>query len=359
MKAALLFLIIALTFHAKQANAYATYNRLGYISCTACHFLRTGGGLLTPYGQSVSAAMAAKSEEVSPNEEHVYHGIQARIIEMDSSTRANPFLMQADYLISALATQSVRVDAQVGPNLKRGNSFASLPSGWDRVVLRKGMISAELNDTHSIELGRDAPVSALNLDDHTALLRQQNRNGLFDYPTQFRYVFQTEKIQILPYLMAPSFEEKTENREYGGGIRSEYLLNNSNSIGATGMLGKSPVISRFALSTFFRLSEDHWNGIMGEYLFTQMYAEGVSNGFSQQNAYIRPYVAAPEWVESSVVFEFQKVSEPFSQIKYQYGPEVVFRLHRFVSLIGDGKKLIWENMSNWSWYGQILLHFQI
>ena len=40
------------------AHAYVTYNRLGYVSCNACHFASTGGGILTPYGRSVSSAMA-------------------------------------------------------------------------------------------------------------------------------------------------------------------------------------------------------------------------------------------------------------------------------------------------------------
>src|SRR5579885_3711129 len=90
-------LLIALLLSA-EAHAYVSYNRLGYVSCAACHFDPTGGGLLTPYGESVESAMAAFKGEYAPPERIVTAGIQSRALWLDSSSGANPFLMQADLL---------------------------------------------------------------------------------------------------------------------------------------------------------------------------------------------------------------------------------------------------------------------
>jgi hypothetical protein len=351
------------TFLSPWVNAYVTYNRMGYVSCGACHFSPTGGGLVTAYGRSVGAAVSFFNQELNPPEQRVYQGLHLRALQLDSSERANPFLMQADYLLSAALASKIRLDLRLGPNFKQAqSSFVSIPSGWDGWVVHRAMLNVELTEEGSIQVGRDIALSGLNIDDHISFLKSRNRRGVFDYPTQLRYIHQTENLQLIPYLLAPSFEESSSNREYGGGFRGEYAFNSNNSAGLTGLFGNSPAITRYSTGAFFRLSQAHWNGFAGEYVFTHLRPHISASGFDQHTVYLKSYLAVPEWVETSWVLEYLNRTEPFAETGFQYGPEVNVRIQEFVSLMGAGRKETRAGSNqnaDWSWYGQVFLHFQI
>lgn len=341
--------------------AYVTYHHLGYVSCGACHFTSTGGGLLKPYGHSVEAAMAAFPREIMP-EERVYDaGLQARLIVMDSTSRANPFLMQTDLMGSVLVLNKVRAEVTTGLALRQGElgEVASVPSGWDGFVLRRALLSMDINEDSSVAVGRDAPVSGLNLDDHTAFLRSQNRRGIYDYPTQVRYTYQLDDLQLMPYLLFPSFEESGNNKEYGLGARAEYLLNETNAFGFTGLFANSPSTTRYALSAFFRFNQADWNGVASEFVFTHFDSHSLDEGFNRESFYIKPFVSIPEWCETGIVYEYLHTDSPFMQNGFQFGPEVNVRLHEWVSILGSGRNIGLLGDSTWSWYGQLFVHFQI
>src|SRR6185312_5507479 len=203
---------------ARTARAYPTYQRLGYVSCNACHFLPTGGGLLTPYGRGIEASMAAWSRDINPPDEAINQGIQGRLIGLSSTNTANPFLMQADDLNSAFVTKYVRVDSVVGAALQQGQSWLTVPGGWDDVLVRRFLVSGLIDDSQTIQVGRDSYPQGLNIDDHTALLKMDNKRNVTDYPTQVRYIHQSDTLQLMPYLYAPSFEELPEDQEEGAGM---------------------------------------------------------------------------------------------------------------------------------------------
>jgi hypothetical protein len=267
--------------------------------------------------------------------------------------------MQADLLGEMQPWKGVRADLTAGLNMQQGQTgFASVPAGWDAYILRRALISADVSEKSSISVGRDAAIGGLNIDDHTSFLRSTNRRGVDDMPTQIRYLYQGDELQLLPYVALPSYEESADNREYGAGFRGEYLLNASNSFGTTLLYGNTPAISRLSTGVFARLSHDHWNGFMTEALYTWRKVHG-DQGFDQENLYLRPYIAVPEWVETSWIYEYLHDGQPFAQSGVQYGPEINVRLHRFISLIGDGRDTALSGHSEWSWYGQIFLHVQI
>lgn len=347
---------------ATPAQAYVTYNRLGYISCNACHFDSMGSGTLSPYGRGVGAAMAAWSRDTTPEEKKLYGGLQARVIGFNETPLANPFLMQTDLLGTAFINKQVHVDVTAGLNLQQKQSgFANVPSGADTFVVRRAMVTAELSDTDSLEVGRDFAVQGLNLDDHTAFLKTRNRRNVTDYPTQLRYIRQTDTMQLVPYLALPSYEEADSNREYGLGFRGEYLLNDHNSVGLEALQGNTAQVTRTSVGAFARLSQAHWNGLVAEGLFNHLNSHAANLGFNQENLYIRPFVAVPEWIETSFIYEYLHVDSPFYRSTHQLGPELNIRLHEYLSVLGDGRKIINAGgaETDWSWYGQIFLHVQI
>jgi len=341
-----------------SAFAYPTYQRLGYVSCTACHFLPTGGGLLTPYGLGVQATLSAWSRDINPPEQAVNQGVQARVIGLNSTNSANPFLMQADYLNSSFVNKYVRVDAAVGAALQQGQDFLSVPGGWNDVLVRRFLITGLVDDEQTIQVGRDYYPQGLNIDDHTSFLKMDNTRNVTDYPTQVRYIHQSETLQLMPYLYAPSFEETPENQEQGAGMRAEYALDNSDSVGALAQFGDNMILSRTEGDVFFRLSEAHWNGVIGEGVYTFKRVHSTGEAVNQWDTYVEPYVGFPEWIETGWVYEYLHETDPML-VAFDYGPRINIRLMQWLSVLGDGRNISTNGTSAWSFYGQAFLHIQI
>jgi hypothetical protein len=343
-----------------SAHAYPTYQRLGYISCTACHFSPQGGGLLTPYGQSIGATLSAFSKEIEPADEKINQGIQARLIDLSQTSppNANPFLMQADYLNSAFVTKNVRVDTVFGAAIQQGPNFLTVPGGWDDVLVRRLMVNGIINDDSTIQVGRDYYPQGLNIDDHTSFLKMDNKRNVTDYPTQVRYVHQSETLQLIPYLYGPSYEETPENQESGAGGRAEYALANNNSVGGLLQFGDTPIVSRSVADGFVRLSNAHWDGLVSEYVFTRFKVHSSGENVNQSTWYVKPYVAFPDWIETGFVYEYLNVTDPH-QIGFQYGPSLNIRIVEWFSLLGDGRNLSINGNAAWNFYGQAFLHLQI
>src|SRR6185437_9908858 len=231
MKLMRFFILIALgVFPGESAFAYPTYVRLGYVSCTACHYLATGGGLLTPYGRTVQASESLFSKDLDLKDARFTQGVQARLIETNSNQQANPFLMQVDYLATAFVAKRVRVDGDFGGAMQRGphGTWVDAPGGWDALLIRRFLVTGIVNDESQIQMGRDFYPMGLNIDDHTSFLKSRNKRNITDYPTQVRYIHQSETLQLMPYLYGPSYEESSDNQESGFGMRTEYALNSNN-----------------------------------------------------------------------------------------------------------------------------------
>jgi hypothetical protein len=344
-----------------SAHAYVSYHRMGYVSCSSCHSNPVGGGVLTSYGQSLQAALSAFSQELDLKDRRLNVALQARSIGFSQSGPANPFLMQADLLGLARLRENLSLQASLGPNLQRRDSFATVPSGADALVVRRALLQWQLSDESTIQAGRDFPVQGLQIDDHTSFLKRTNRRNILDYPTQFRFIRQTDSMQLIPYVSLPSFEEADSNREYGAGIRSEFSLNDRNSVGAEAFYGNTPTLSRAMAGAFFRLSHDHWNALLGEGLVTRFHQHASDTGFTQANLYLRPSISFPEWAETSFIYEVLNVGEPYSRNLQQWGPELNLRIHEWISLIGDGRQIRTPNFgtNDWIWFGQVFLHVQI
>ena len=342
------------------AHAYVSYQRLGYVSCTSCHQISTGGGMLTPYGRGIQASVAWASRDRSYEEKALAGGAYVRVLFDDADGAANPFLMQLDLQGEAKFSEKTRAQIQAGPNLSRGEEgqIISIRSASDSLVLRRALILADLDDTSRLEVGRDLSPVGLNLTEHTAYIRARNRRNVLDYPTQVRWIYQTDRIQLMPFLLAPSFEERADNREYAAGARVECGINTRNSVGWTLQAGTSPAMSRLLLGPFARLSTDHWNGLLLEALYSSRALDGASSSVPQTTFYARPYVAYPEWIELGWVAEYLRVGGSLDEKSWRQGPTVNLRLHEYVSLIGDARLTSAGGRSDWGWYGQAFAHFQ-
>lgn len=341
--------------------AYTTYVRLGYVSCTACHSVPTGGGLLTPYGRTVAAGESLFAKDSEFPQERLSQGLQARLLQTDSSSRANPFLMQTDYLASAKLTPKIRVDGDLGLALQRGSpgTWAETQSGWDAFVVRRLLLTGDLNEQDQWEVGRDFFPAGLNLDDHTSFLKSRNKRGITDYPTQVRWIRQTDRLQLMPYVFVPSYEEAQNNQETGLGFRTEYSLSASNSLGFLLQFGNSTALSRSEASGFFRLSQSSWNGLISETVFSHRQVHAADSSVDQWTSYIEPYLALPGWLETGWVYEYLHATDSNLETSYQTGPRVNLRIVEWFSILGDARFIAIHGSTGRIYYGQAFLHLQI
>jgi hypothetical protein len=315
--------------------------------------------MVSAYGKSVQGTMSAIQRESEPEERRFDASLYARSLYMSPA----PFLMQLDAMATAKANEKLRVEAQVGLGLRRkGEDFVSVASGSNATVVRRLMAYGKVVETetatHSVAVGRDFLPAGLLIDDHSSLLRSLNRRNITDYPTQLRYELVTERVQLIPYLFLPSWEEKTANREAGGGLRAEYGLSDSNSLGVTALYGSSPAIGRFSASAFARLSPGHSTGLIAEYIYTRrtLFSQG-NEGFDQGVAYAKPYYAPWDWLEAGLVLEHASQGAPFGQNNLRLGPSFNARITHWVSLIGDARFTSASGAeSDAIYYAQVFIH---
>jgi len=184
MKRGAILLLSALGLVAGQSRATAepVFLSRQYTRCTNCHFSPTGGGLLTPYGRSLSreelSTFGASRASGSPGREQeflfgaagdalrpVSVGIDLRPSHLDvdspgySSTR--DFLMNAD-LTAAMQRGAWTFYAQVGRQ----------PRGEDaRVASFEHWVSFKTERGLGVRAGRFIPAYGVKVADHTAFSR--------------------------------------------------------------------------------------------------------------------------------------------------------------------------------------------
>jgi hypothetical protein len=65
----------------------------------------------------------------------------------------------------------------------------------------------------------------------------QNRSGIYDFPSQLKGFIWSEKSLASVFAYAPTFEEQSDAREYGGGFLYERYPANTLALGVQGLSG--------------------------------------------------------------------------------------------------------------------------
>ncbi len=72
-----------------------------------------------------------------------------------------------------------------------------------------------------------------------------NRSGIYDFPFQLKGFIWTEKSLASVFAYAPTFEEQSDAREYGGGFLYERYPANALALGVQGLSGWEDNFDRF------------------------------------------------------------------------------------------------------------------
>src|SRR5215510_8192715 len=264
--------------------AYATPRMIsyGYPSCISCHVSVQGRGLLNTYGRGIEGAhsyskidvtamlLGRQTNAADPTEN--WNGRFGNVLlDFLISTRLTQRLDQnkTDPMLAALYRQviflgerdQVRINTEVGfldsglPNTKLGTD--RIATGGNIVFLKKALLEWRFaeNGTGSgkeVALGRDYLPLGIQIDDYTTFILNLNHIGIYDYPLQAKGFVWTEKSLASVFAYAPTFEEPSDTREYGGGFLYERYPVNTLAIGVQGLSGWDKNFDRVRIGPYAR-----------------------------------------------------------------------------------------------------------
>ena len=194
-------------------------------------------------------------------------------------------------------------------------------------------------------MGRDYLPLGLQIDDYASYILHLNRAGVYDFPIQAKYFRWDEKSLASIYVFAPSFEETTRHREYGGGFLYERYPGQKLAFGIRSLVGFSDESDRLRIGPYVRRGfAEKWallaQADYGRFWDTQASGERGS----QVTTYLQLFYHHYEWLVSSVTVNYAysdslSTKEKLASFRYT----TAARLNRNLSvgltyLVGDGRR---------------------
>jgi hypothetical protein len=241
----------ALALGAADARAESMFLSRQYTRCTTCHFSPTGGGLLTPYGRSLSHEELSTTGGSSANAgdareprflwgalgERLPHGLSLGLemrpshldVNFPGGSVTRDFFMTAD-LIAAYRQGNWTAYAEVGRQPRSDGAKIDSYEYWVSHQSEKGL---------GVRAGRFTPAYGIRLADHTAFNRAPL--GLDAYDQVFglevshlsdRHLFQ---VSVGPG-RADSILDRDGTRRFTGSARLQFDLNPRNVLVVSGLL---------------------------------------------------------------------------------------------------------------------------
>ncbi|WP_413569056.1 hypothetical protein ACLWBD_16800 [Bdellovibrio sp. HCB117] len=171
-----LILLIAISL-ATKAYAFPEMIRHHYVNCTACHFSPSGGGLLTPYGRTISSEVL--STWGTEKEARSFYGALDneklnQWLQVGGNVRALQFHHE-----SANVKEGRTIPMQAGIELAVTVGkwtvdlfYGKLNSDWKvEPIATRYYIMYQILDELTVRAGRFIPVFGLNIPQHTMVTR--------------------------------------------------------------------------------------------------------------------------------------------------------------------------------------------
>ena len=166
--------------------AEPTFLSKQYPRCTACHYSASGGGLLTPYGRSLSreeistfgrqGAGGVPAVEPTVGEEGFLFGTLASESPLQLGLDVRPSHLQVDLPGRTIPDRNflMNLDLQAAWRRDRWTAYGTIgraPRGGDQLVSYEHWISYQATDTVSVRGGRFLPAYGVRFADHTSFTR--------------------------------------------------------------------------------------------------------------------------------------------------------------------------------------------
>ena len=302
-----------------------------YTNCIQCHVAPQGRGLLNSYGRGIDMEQSLSQEDftgralgalIDPKyADDSWNGQFGRVLlDFVVTNRVNYDVEKtaADTVFSGIYRQTIflgkkknfRISTEVGlrdtvlANTRLGAGLTA--TGGENVFLKKAMFEWRLKGKdgeggREIAAGRDYLPLGLQLDDYTSYLLHLNRDGIYDYPLQVKYLAWQDKWLASAYLYGPTFDETGSHREWGGGGLYEYYPTQSLALGVQSLAGASDESNRFRIGAYTRWGLGKKWAILAEVDYTHYWDAGTTSRDGEQlTAFLQLYHHHTEWLVSSI-----------------------------------------------------------
>lgn len=321
----------ALTSHLQAAPRLISD---GTPSCVTCHVAPQGRGLLNGYGRGIDIGQSFSDRDFTGEilgrfdakyADESWKGYFGNVLadfvvtgrlnqEFDSGKADPAFSALYRQIIFGGKAKRLRVNTEIGfrdtglPDTRLGENDTAV--GGDRLFVKKLMLEwrmkgTKMNSGSELSIGRDYLPIGQQIDDHTAYILHLNRNGIYDFPLQVKYMAWDEKSLYAAFLYAPTFNEAANNREYGAGGLYEYYLTDRLVLGVQGVLGLGNESDRLRLGGYVRWGISRKWSVLAEVDYTQFWNSGSTDEVGGQlTAFLQLHYKHTEWLVSSVTGNF-------------------------------------------------------
>ena len=172
---------------AATASAEPIFLSKQYPRCTSCHYSPSGGGLLTPYGRSLSreeistfgrrGAAGATPGEASRSEESFLFGALGSDSPLQLGLDIRPSHLDLNVPGRAIADRNflMNLDLQAAWQRARWTAYGSVgrkPTGGGELVSYEHWVAYQVSDALSVRGGRFLPAYGVRFADHTSFTRE-------------------------------------------------------------------------------------------------------------------------------------------------------------------------------------------
>ena len=326
-----ILMVAGLALAPHPSAALPTMIRLGYTGCGACHYAPQGGGPLTPYGRSIDEAQSSRAGEYRPRDNAWVRALSwnGRIAQ---DLRA-VFPMQRAWTAHQLPSGAIRPTLQyrnytelplklavhVGITaeseaIPRPNLSYEPPSGASSPVVNVALLRYRPSQQFEIAAGCDQLPSGVNLPDLGLFVRQRNRLGYYESPTQIKADWTVGRARVVNYAFSPGGNEADAGRESGAGTLFEIdpIGNRHALVGVNVLRGTGSDGSRRMIGAHARLGFGAW-GMLAEHDLTDRESAESIGQFRQHSSFAQVFWAAREWLVAAGGAERLRVQEPFPE----------------------------------------------
>jgi hypothetical protein len=257
-----LFVLFVLFFSFK-IFAFPENVRHGYFSCTACHVSPSGGGVLTPYGRSLSAELMStwgttknagfllsdsENEKFNPSwlRDNIFlRGVQTRR-NSPRLDKAQFIPMQAD-VEAGVDTDKFAIIASAGfrsPDQSQSNDLTQFFSRRHYALYR-------FNDNWSARAGKFIFSFGLNGPDHVTATRRGLGwdEGSESYNLEASFLTETKSTVISFVGDAPN--ERSVVKDKGLAINQSFLIGKDSKVGVSAFAGTKATYDREILGPYW------------------------------------------------------------------------------------------------------------